>query len=203
MPPFSNINITGAACGWLNGTQLPGKYDSVSPANTKGFTVASENGVYVLGNYNATGIAKVSTPTISTDYLPQDTADHIPASIAADAVTVLSKSWTDGNSFVNPFKLSSRKASETTVRFAMLAGDTQSSLNATPNQGGSDPRLAGGVHNFKRFLEDWGSVRLNYSGSLINLYNSHNNNGAFKCCGVVYSPPTRNWIFDSTFLDPN
>ena len=187
----------------VNGTQLPGKYDSATPANTRGFTVASENGVYVLGNYNATGIAKVSTPTISTDYLPKDTPDHIPASIAADAVTILSNSWSDGNSFVNPFKLSSRKAGETTVRFAMLAGDTQSSLNTTPNQGGSDPRLSGGVHNFKRFLEDWGSVRLNYSGSLINLFNSHNNNGAFKCCTVVYSPPTRNWVFDSTFLDPN
>ena len=75
-------------------------------------------------------------------------------------------------------------------------------LEFGPNQGGGDPRLTGGVHNFKRFLEDWGSNRLNYAGSLINLFNSHNNNGAFKCCTNVYSPPVRNWVFDTTFLDP-
>ena len=186
----------------INGTKLPGKFDSANPSNTKGFSVASENGVYVFGNYNATGIAAIGTPTKSTDYLPQDTADHIPASVVADAVTVLSNAWSDARSFTYPFALASRDASETTVRFAMLAGDTKSSINGSPNQGGGDPRLAGGVHNFKRFLEDWGSTRLNYVGSLINLYNSHNNNGSFKCCAIIYSPPTRNWVFDSTFLDP-
>ena len=63
--------------------------------------------------------------------------------------------------------------------------------------------MNGGVHNFKRFLEDWGGVRLNYSGSLINLFNSRVNNAPFKCCTNVYSPPERNWVFDATFLDIN
>ncbi|HMS44067.1 MAG TPA: hypothetical protein PKE69_27825, partial [Pyrinomonadaceae bacterium] len=186
----------------INGTLLPGIYDSTNPLNTRGFTLASENGVYVLGNYNTTGIASVGSPTPSTEYYPQNTANHIPASIAADAVTILSNSWSDAKSFKYPFNLSQRTASETFIRFAMLAGDTKSTPEATPNQGGGDPNLAGGVHNFKRFLENWGS-RLNYTGSLINLYNSHNNNGAFKCCSMVYSPPTRNWAFDQSFLDPN
>ena len=84
----------------------------------------------------------------------------------------------------------------------MLSGDTITTLNATPNQGGGDLRMNGGVHNFMRFLENWGT-RLNYSGSMINLYNSHNNNGAYKCCNNVYDPPTRNWIFDASFLDVN
>lgn len=186
----------------INGTLLPGIYDSSNPLNTRGFTLASENGVYVLGNYNTTGIASVGSPTPSTDYYPQNTANHIPASIAADAVTILSNSWSDAKSFKYPFNLSQRTASETFIRFAMLAGDSKSTPEVTPNQGGGDPNLAGGVHNFKRFLENWGS-RLNYTGSLINLYNSHNNNGAFKCCAMVYSPPTRNWAFDQSFLDPN
>ncbi|MDQ3181786.1 MAG: hypothetical protein M3Q33_14880 [Acidobacteriota bacterium] len=156
-----------------------------------------------MGNYNAVSITSVGTPTPSVNYRPQNTSDHIPASIAADAVTVLSNNWSDARSFRYPYTLGNRIASETFVRFAMLAGDAKSSLNGNPNQGGGDPRLTGGVHNFKRFLENWGGVRLNYVGSLINLYNAHNNNGAFKCCGTVYSPPTRNWVFDSTFLDPN
>ena len=187
----------------INGTLIPGNYDSVTPANTNGFTVASENGIYVQGNYNATGINSVGTPTQSSDYLPHDKADHIPASVVGDAITILSNNWDDASSFNSPFGLSNRKASETTVRFAILAGDTMSSFRASPNQGSADTRLGGGVHNFKRFLEDWSSVRLNYDGSLINLYNSHNNNGAYKNGGGIYSPPTRNWVFDQSFLDPN
>jgi Tfp pilus assembly protein PilX len=186
----------------INGTNLPGIYDAVDPLNTKGFTVATENGLYVQGNYNASGISTVGTPTASTGYIPQDTPAHIPASIAADAIIILSNNWNDAKSFRYPFTLNQRTATETTVRFAMLAGDAKSSYEGTPNQGGGDPRLTGGVHNFKRFLEDWGGARLNYAGSLINLFNSHNNNGAFKCCAKVYSPPTRNWVFDTSFLDP-
>lgn len=187
----------------INGTKLPGRYDSANANNTKGFTVASENGVYVKGNYNATGIAVIGNPTKSTDYLPQNTVDHIPASIASDAVTILSNSWSDAKSFTYPFAGGSRVPTETTVRFAMLSGDTKSSLNGTPNQGGGDPRLSGGVHNFKRFLENWSGVRMNYAGSLINLFNSHNNNGSYKNAGSVYGAPNRNWVFDASFLDPN
>lgn len=187
----------------VNGTKLPGIYDAANSNNTKGFTVASENGVYIKGNYNATGIAVIGNPTKSTDYLPQNTSEHIPASIAADSVTILSNAWSDAKSFTFPFAGGSRVPTETTVRFAMLSGDTKSSLNGTPNQGGGDPRLSGGVHNFKRFLENWSGVRMNYAGSLINLFNSHNNNGSYKNAGSVYGAPNRNWIFDSTFLDPN
>lgn len=188
----------------INGQTIPGVYDTATPANTRGFGVASENGVYVLGNYNATGIVAVGTPTASSDYLPLSTsALDIPASISSDAIIVLSKSWTDAQSFTSPFNKNNRIPTETTQRFGMISGDAITSLNAAPNQGGSDLRMNGGVHNFKRYLENWGGVRLNYSGSLINLFNSHNNNGIFKCCNQIYSPPTRNWVFDSTFLDIN
>ncbi len=186
----------------INGTLPPGNYDSVTPANTKGFTLASENGVYVEGDFNATGVASYGTPTPSTDYLPQNTVNHIPSSVASDALTVLSNNWTDGNSFTSPFNLGNRTTTETTQRFGLISGDAITTLNATPNQGGGDLRLNGGVHNFLRFLENWGT-NLNYDGSLINLYNGHNNTGAFKCCNQVYSPPTRNWVFDATFLDVN
>lgn len=197
----------------INGTTVPGIYDSSSASDTRGFTVASENGVYVWGNYNSTGVVTVPSTgnTPYYQYLPFDTALHIPSSIAADAVTILSNAWNDGESFRYPYTLAStsadcpvgRCASDTTIRFAMLSGDTIASLSGTPNQGGMSPRLNGGVHNFKRFLEHWdSSIKLNYAGSLINLFNSRNNNGAFKCCDTVYDPPRRNWVFDSTFLDP-
>lgn len=187
----------------INGFDLPGQYNTVTPANTRGFTVASENGVYVLGNYNATGVVNAAGFSTVPDYLPQGARD-VPASIAADAVTILSRSWTDANSFANPYDSSVRPAAlETTTRFAMLSGDSITTIAAAPNQGGTDIRMNGGVHNFIRFLEQW-NVRLNYCGSLINLFNAHNNNGTYKNGnGTVYSPPTRNWIFDASFLDIN
>jgi hypothetical protein len=191
----------------INGTTVPGVYDSATPSNTRGFTFSSENGVYVLGNLNATGVTSVpATGNTSFDnYLPFNTALHIPTSIAADAVTILSNAWQDSNSFLYPYDkdgANERWAADTTIRFGMIAGDTIASRDVSPNQGGISPRLNGGVHNFKRFLEKWTGDNLNYAGSLINLYNSHNNNGSFKCCNTVYDPPRRNWVFDSTFLDP-
>lgn len=192
----------------INGTTLPGILDMVTPANTRGFTVASENGVYVKGNYNATHVTSVPSTgnTPFDNYRPVNTAVHIPASVVADGVTILSNNWRDSESFVSPYNKETspgyRQASETTIRFAMISGDTIATRETTPNQGGISPKLNGGVHNFKRFLEKWSGDYLSYSGSLINLYNSRNAVGSFKCCNTVYDPPYRNWVFDSTFLDP-
>lgn len=186
----------------VNASVLPGVYDSANPANTKGFTFASENGVYVKGNYNATGagISKDNSVTPPENYSPQNSATHVPASIVGDAVIILSNNWNDAQSFIYPFSSDNRVASDTVVRFAMLAGDAETgdkSIAYSPSQFG---QLNGGVHNFKRFLEKWTDKRLNYSGSLINLFNSQNNNGFQKCCTVVYSPPIRDWTFDPSFL---
>ena len=189
----------------INGQTIPGVYDAATPANTRGFTVSSENGIYVRGNYNSTGVVSVPSTgnTPYNEYLPFDGATHIPASVVADGVTILSNNWNDAQSFSSPYNQASRIATQTTMRFAMLSGDTISSRDATPNQGGISPRLNGGVHNFKRFLERWTTINFNYAGSLINLFNSQNNNGSFKCCNTVYNPPRRNWVFDSTFLQPD
>jgi len=187
-----------------NGTVIPGVYDSVTSGNTQGFTVASENGVYVQGNYNATNVTSIPSTgnTPAENYRPND-ALQVPAAIVADAVTILSNDWNDAKSFISPYDEGGRLVSnQTTIRFAMISGDTIASKEDTPNQGGISPRLNGGVHNFKRFLERWSGEYLNYSGSLINLYNSRNNNGSFKCCDTVYDPPYRNWVFDTSFLDP-
>lgn len=192
----------------VHGTVLPGIYNAGSPSSTRGFTVASENGLYVHGNYNTTGASSPPSTgnTPYNQYSPFDTSLHIPASIVSDAVTILSNSWNDGQSFMSsvtsPYDQSNRIASTTAMRFAMISGDTISGREGSPNQGGGWARLNGGVHNFKRFLERWDGQRLDYAGSLINLFNSRNNAGAFKCCNEVYNPPVRNWVFDSTFLDP-
>jgi hypothetical protein len=188
----------------INGATLIGTIN-------KGYTVASENGLYTLGNYNATGLT--AAPASGTQSQPAEyTGSQVPASLVADAITILSREWTDAKSFRSPDDLGTRaitSTAETTVRAAFLMGDTLSSLRGElavpaaatrPNQGGGDRNLSGGVHNFPRFLEGWGS-RVNYCGSLINLFNSNQHNGAHKT-GSVYGAPTRNWVFDTSFLDP-
>jgi hypothetical protein len=209
----------------INGTQLPGDRNN-------GFTLASENGVYIFGNYNATGVASVGTPTPASDYQPGSVVaagapwiannTQVPSSVVADAVTILSNKWdgdagwSDGASFgcpvytrevsgASPYYLG-RPARETTIRTAIMMGDTISSILEDPHQGGAySERLNGSVNNFKRFLEDWRATatpNLNYSGSLINLFNSRNFNGPFKYGETrVYNAPNRNWVFDDSFLD--
>jgi hypothetical protein len=189
----------------INASVLPGNYDAANPANTKGFTFASENGVYVKGNYNATGAGSPSGTSVTPpeNYSPQNSSTHVPASIAGDAVIILSNNWNDAQSFIYPFSSNDRVASDTVVRFAMLAGDAVTGDKSTAYSPSQFGQLNGGVHNFKRFLEKWTDKRLNYSGSLINLFNSQNNNGFQKCCTVVYSPPIRDWTFDPSFLNIN
>lgn len=189
----------------INAVEIPGNYNSATPENTQGFTFASENGIYVDGNYNVkidgVTLSGTSAPAESTSYQPQDTPLHIPSSIVGDSVTVLSNAWNDSNSFVNAFTTTNRVAQSTQVRFAMISGDSLTARTGSTN--GNFDGLNGGIHNFMRFLESWNGKRLNYTGSLINLYNSFNNNGRWKCCTTVYDPPTRDWTFDQSFNDPN
>ncbi|HEY0658059.1 MAG TPA: hypothetical protein VGD05_06280, partial [Pyrinomonadaceae bacterium] len=196
----------------INGEVLPGNYDSVNPELTMGFTLASENGIYIWKNYNVASVSVASgtSATTADKYSPQGKTTqlagttngnlHIPAGIMGDAVTILSNNWNDGKSFAYPNDLTNRVASNTQVRFAMLAGDPIT--GRSPSEGLTGAQN-GGLINFKRFLESWTGNRLNYSGSLVNLFNSFNNNGRHKPNGATYNPPTRDWTFEESFKDPN
>jgi hypothetical protein len=49
-------------------------------------------------------------------------------------------------------------------------------------------------------LEQGGTV--NYVGSIATFYFNRQATGTFKCCTTVYGAPTRNFAFDTDFLDP-
>lgn len=206
----------------INGSLLPGN-------STTGLTIASENGVYIKGNYNATGVVDHNDqPTPPSKYLPDANGGQVPASIVADAVTILSNAWKDGRSFALPFNiltlspdsrlnLATSSSDETSVRVALFVGSTISTqyFDYTPPSTYSDPglpsqgggayrRLNGGVHNLMRHLERWAGSNsyLNYCGSLINMFNSRNNIGSYKYQGYhVYGAPKRNYVFDISFTD--
>ncbi len=159
-----------------------------------GFTVAAENPVYVLGNYNSD-----STDPFWANPSGAGDINHAAAAIIADAVTLLSNNWSDLNSLQNPLNLGGRKGTDTYYRLAIAGGKNMNFPQ--PAGTGADFGTDGGVHNFLRYIESWGGT-LSYRGSLVSLYYAQYATGTFKCCTLVYSPPNRNYYFDSAFLDP-
>jgi hypothetical protein len=195
-----NLQISGAA----------GKLST-----TKGITIATENMVYIWGNYNTTGIN--AAPPDGTSSLNDSTkpyfylGNQVPTSIVADAFFPLSKTFFDSETAMYPDNLGKRPADnsptvaqETSVRAAIIAGNNLSALAGSPDAGNNaagESRLNGGMHNFPRFLENW-TARWNFVGSLIPLYHSTQALGQYNANSSIYGAPIRNWAFDITFTDP-
>jgi hypothetical protein len=159
--------------------------------NPCGLSIVAENPVYVHGNFNAPGGAFVA---------PSNAA----VAIISDAITLLSNNWNNINSFISPYTFNARAATTTSYRFAAVTGkglefpQPSAKLFATNQDFGTD----GGVHNFLRYIENWGGQTINYRGSLVSFYYNHQAVGVYKCCTTVYSPPTRAYNFDTDFLKP-
>lgn len=153
-----------------------------------GLSIASENPVYLQGDYNAPGGA-FTTP-------------YAASAIVADAFTFLSDNWNDVNSFSSTYDTAWRSGTATAYRVAVAAGKGLSFPNPTAYTTYQDFGTDGGVHNFLRYIENWGG-QLSYRGSIISLYYNRQGTGVYKCCTTVYSPPTRGYNFDTDFLTPN
>jgi hypothetical protein len=159
-----------------NGEELP----------PSGLTVATPDPVYVWGDYNIQiGSKKANN---------HDTTYTQPAAILGDAITILSKDWSDADSALT---LGARKAkgSGTMVNAAFLAGINQS----------TNCNYSGGVENFPRFLEDWSNVKFTYNGSMVVMYESKWAKGLWLGTGStfdIYNPPIRDWAFDANFRNP-
>ena len=162
------------------------------PDDTGGFTVATENIVYVMGNYNATDAGYAG--------------DHASAAIIADAANFLSQDWEDWTSWVDSTYVgagSLRTATTSFYRVAVAAGKSINWPNPTIWNANSNYGNDGGTHNFLRYLERWTGETFNYRGSLVSLYYSTYAVGAFKYGNTVYRAPTRDYEFDDDFLDVN
>jgi hypothetical protein len=174
----------------VNGSDLTPVGPCPSGVNC-GLTIATENPAYIQGDYNANvgGAGWGST--------------EIASSVAADAVTLLSDQWNDVNSFASPYSMGNnmRAGIQTYYRLAILAGATVPFIQPTFGGVSADFGTDGGVHNFLRYIETW-SGTLYYQGSIVDLYTSRQANGTFKCCATVYSPPSRGYSFDTSFLNP-
>jgi Tfp pilus assembly protein PilX len=209
----------------FNGENLQVTGASGKLSTTLGITVSSENMVYTWGNYNTTGINVAPAAGLSclndTSAACYYTGSQVPASIVCDAIFPLSKTWFDSVSGMYPDSDGNRPGdrnetsvtSETSVRAGIIAGNNLSAMSATSagpdagnwsaNPNDNESRLNGGMHNFPRFLESWGSRRFNLVGSLIPLFHSTQALGQYNTGAGIYSPPERNWAFDATFRQPD
>ena len=155
----------------FNGLQIP----------TNGLTVATGRPLYVQGHYNQTDPANLATA---------NTATTRPASLVADAISILSEAWSDANS-ANP--VSSRIAASTTVNAAFLTGVVETTAG----------QYSGGMENFPRFLETWGLANIfTYNGSMVKMFPSLYATSAWNNNNNIYAPPRRDWAYDSNFDDP-
>ncbi len=184
----------------INGAELPNR-----------LTVASEWPLYVLGDYNS--------------------VSKKPAALATDGITILSNDWLDSDNrpdgddledcgpitVGNPCedytkwagKWKKKKAAETTVNAAILAGHWPTPCDwvepTCPTPSDYEDWYGGGIENFPRFLEEWkkggNKVVFRYSGALISPFTSQKTTGTWNLS--YYKPPQREWSFDTDFLNPN
>lgn len=189
---------------WISGARhvlklVDGQLGNVplAPGNSGGFTVGSENPVYVQGDYNS----NAGDTTWSGGGTGANQPLEAAAGIVADSVTLLSDNWSDWKSFTLPTTPSNRVASNTAYRVAIAAGKNINftyPANCTSAACSTDFGTDGGVHNFLRYIEDWGCCTLSYKGSIASLFYATYNTGLYKS-NNVYSPPTRNYYFDTNF----
>lgn len=164
-------------------------------------TVATDNGLYIQGDYNtggtsstSNGVTTTNTPSNSNGSSSNTATNYTwrAAAVMADAVTILSNNWSDANA--GNTNLNSRQATATTVNCAVVAGDVTSNSPSAPGYGN------GGAHNFPRFLENWGNVNFTYYGSLVEAFHSQSFTGQWQT-GSVYNWPNRLWNFDTNLVN--
>jgi len=153
-----------------------------------GLTIAAENPVYIQGDYNA----------------PVDDGTWggatVAAAVAGDVVTFLSNNWNDATSFTFPQHIAGniRNAVPTAYRLGIISGKGIPFPQIPGACGCNDFGTDGGVHNFLRFLEQWGVV-CHYRGSIVSFYYNRQAVGTYKGGGVYAPPSPRDYSFDTNF----
>jgi hypothetical protein len=167
-----------------------------------GFTVATNSGLYVKGNYNTTALASGAPGGRTVN----------PTALAADAITVLSPSWNDANAQnggLNNKNLVAGRTAGGVVAPASTADGVlpRMTINAaiiTGNSSTTSAQRSGGVQNLVRYLEDWSGKQVKFYGAVARLFDSKHFSTAFKSSGDVadvYNQPDRLFQFNTNLVD--
>lgn len=157
----------------VNAGTLPASGDG-----TGGFSLVTNGGLYVKGDYNTTTLAD---------------GKHPRSMLMADAMTVLSKDWSDAvanadRGVASP-DISKRIPTESRleVHSALMLGNSPATAT----------NLSGGVQNLVRYLEDWSGKTVEFHGSIGRLFDSKMFTRPFEQPGTVYiQPKYRYFKFD-------
>lgn len=182
-PSVANAYTTQSDYGFAvtNGKELPGLSTTANISDPTGVTIASDQAIYLQGDYN--------------------TVNKQPASILSDSFNILSKSClnaatnllTCGNAPSVAGDRTTRSAptaSTTTINAAFLAG-TDVSQPGVPN---------GGLHNYPRLHENWTGATLTYWGSMVSLGIPLHVNGVWTDAkNWAYIQPLRDFNYDPYF----
>jgi hypothetical protein len=176
-----------------NANKLPYNYG-------RGWTVATQNPLYIKGNYNITAdgihFALKSDETTNA-------GTCVPAALLCDAITILSSSFNDATS---PSSRPAAAAGSNTVNAAVITGNV-------PSTGQDEVTFSGGVHNLMRLQEDWGNGTkyVIFNTSIVVLFASQMATNQFRNpvgwtptapIKPYYTAPKRLWGFDPNFYDP-
>jgi hypothetical protein len=170
---------------------LPGGID-VS-ADPTGLTVASDQAIYVLGDFNR-GVVNGGTP-------------RQPASIIGDSVNVLSQNYWQGQGACNTALCRDGQSTQglgNAARDAMNTWINGAFLGGVDTTDAAANNYNGGLENYPRFHEDWAGFNLTYQGSFVSLGEPEHVNGPW--CGTgggcnIYNPPVRLWNFEPGYND--
>lgn len=175
---------TGNTAIRLQNGDLGNLPEMTTATQNQAFTIATNDPVYVEGNYNANG----TVDTATTENIRLQDTNEIMACIAADAVTFLSESWSDASSSKGK---AYRTASQTEVSAVIMTGLVTTTVGT---------QYSGGMHNFPRFLENWNNTTVfGYRGALLAFFESTRATG--KWSNSYYTPPLRIWGWNKGLED--
>ncbi len=179
----------------VNGERIPNP-SFAHDDDIYGTTIATNQQMYIEGNYNSDGNLGTGSATESDNDDYGELGEEAPAGLAADAITFLSESWDDAKS---DQPLDQRAATPTEVSAAILTGIVPSGKDGSPN-------YSGGAENLPRFLEKWRTadnkkVEFMMRGSIVAMFESEVANAPWGKSDV-YKHPERTWGFHNGFNTP-
>ncbi|WP_017293270.1 hypothetical protein [Geminocystis herdmanii] len=176
---------------FVRGQQLFGLAQTTNHPDPTGLTIASDQAIYVQGDYN--NVRKQNTDPLTSS------TNRQPASILADSFNALSNACLNNDIAINheggtgcsvPSRVDAR---DTTFNAAVLGGTDISTVNS------SDTGYNGGLENYPRFAENWTNRTWTYRGSFVSISKPLYVSGLW---GPGYNAPIRNWDYDPDFNDP-
>jgi hypothetical protein len=164
----------------------------------KGLTIASDQAMYIRGDYNSINKKPAAIMADSINILSNNSPLNDSASCSGYDTIYNASNCTSATTLAKTASTAipyyDRTASDTTINAAFLAG-----VDVTGDVAGQN---SGGLNNYPRLHENWSGKTLTYRGSMVSLGRARRVNGKFGDVGDtwnIYFAPTRAWSYETDF----